>query len=69
MTSPTNFWVPSIATSGLMIYSGDKFPMWVGDIFSGALAGEQLARVHLDDDIEVLSWRKPWPMTWAVFVT
>ncbi len=50
MTSPTNFWVPSIATSGLMIYSGDKFPMWVGDIFSGALAGEQLARVHLDDD-------------------
>ena len=49
MTSPTNFWVPSIATSGLMIYSGDKFPMWVGDIFSGALAGEQLARVHLDD--------------------
>lgn len=50
MTSPTNFWVPSIATSGLMIYSGDKFPMWVGDIFSGALAGEQLARVHLDND-------------------
>ena len=50
MTSPTNFWVPSIATSGLMIYSGDKFPMWVGDIFSGALAGEQLARLHLDDE-------------------
>jgi len=50
MTSPTNFWVPSIATSGLMIYSGDKFPMCVGDIFSGALAGEQLARVHLDDE-------------------
>ncbi|MEC9192186.1 MAG: PQQ-dependent sugar dehydrogenase [Pseudomonadota bacterium] len=50
MTSPINFWVPSIATSGLMIYNGDKFPMWVGDIFSGALAGEQLARVHLDDE-------------------
>ena len=50
MTSPTNFWVPSIATSGLMIYSGDKFPMWVGDIFSGGLIGEQLARVHLDDE-------------------
>ena len=50
MTNPTNFWVPSIATSGLMIYSGDKFPMWVGDIFSGSLAGEQLARLHMDDD-------------------
>jgi hypothetical protein len=43
MTDPVRFWVPSIATSGLMIYSGDKFPMWYGSIFSGALAGEQLA--------------------------
>ncbi len=49
MTNPTRFWVPSIATSGLMIYSGDKFPLWYGSIFSGALAGEQLARMHMDD--------------------
>ena len=49
MTDPTRFWVPSIATSGLMIYSGDKFPLWYGSIFSGALAGEQLARLHMDD--------------------
>ena len=50
MTNPTRFWVPSIATSGLMIYSGDKFPLWYGSIFSGSLAGEQLARMHMDDD-------------------
>ncbi len=49
MVGPTRFWVPSIATSGLMIYSGDKFPMWYGSIFSGALAGEQLARLQMDD--------------------
>ena len=49
MESPIHFWVPSIATSGLMIYDGDKFPGWHGSIFSGALAGEQLARLHLDD--------------------
>ncbi len=49
MESPTHFWVPSIATSGLMIYTGDKFPGWYGSIFSGALAGEQLARLHMDD--------------------
>ena len=42
-------WVPSIATSGLMIYSGDKFPGWYGSVFAGALAGEQVARIHLDD--------------------
>jgi aldose sugar dehydrogenase len=50
MVQPTRFWVPSIATSGLMVYTGDKFPMWYGNIFSGSLAGEQLARLQLDDD-------------------
>jgi glucose/arabinose dehydrogenase len=33
-----------------MIYTGDKFPMWHGSIFSGALVGEQLARLHMSDD-------------------
>lgn len=50
MVQPAQFWVPSIATSGLMVYTGDKFPMWYGNIFSGSLAGEQLARLQLDDD-------------------
>jgi len=44
------FWVPSIATSGLMVYTGDKFPAWHGDIFVGGLGGAQLAHVMLDDD-------------------
>lgn len=47
---PTHFWVPSIAASGLMIYSGDKFPMWRGSIFAGGLAGEKLARLQLTRD-------------------
>jgi len=50
MVQPLRFWVPSIATSGLMVYTGDKFPMWYGNIFSGSLAGEQLARIQLTDD-------------------
>ena len=49
MTAPSRFWVPSIATSGLMIYSGDRFPQWYGSIFAGGLAGQQLARLQLDD--------------------
>lgn len=49
MANPTRFWVPSIATSGLMIYSGDKFPLWYGNIFAGGLVGEQMARLQLDD--------------------
>ena len=50
MTQPTHFWVPSIATSGLLAYTGDKFPLWYGSIISGALGGEQLARLHMSDD-------------------
>jgi glucose/arabinose dehydrogenase len=47
---PTYFWVPSIAASGLMVYTGDKFPMWRGSIFAGGLAGEKLARIQLTAD-------------------
>jgi glucose/arabinose dehydrogenase len=48
MESPVHFWVPSIATSGLMIYTGDRFPEWKGNLFVGGMAGEQLARLTLD---------------------
>ena len=50
MESPTHFWVPSIATSGLMIYTGDRFPDWRGNIFAGGLAGQQVARLSMNDD-------------------
>ena len=48
MEQPQHFWVPSIATSGLMVYRGDAFPGWQGDIFVGGLAGQQLARLDMD---------------------
>ncbi len=46
--APTHFWVPSIATSGLMIYTGNVFPAWKGSIFAGGLAGQQIARLTMD---------------------
>ena len=48
MEVPVHYWVPSIATSGLMIYDGDAFPGWRGSMFVGGLAGEQLARVKME---------------------
>ncbi len=38
-------WTPSIAPSGMAIYTGDQFPQWRGDVFAGALAGQHLRRV------------------------
>jgi glucose/arabinose dehydrogenase len=48
MEQPAHFWVPSIATSGLMLYTGDAFPEWRGNLFVGGLGGEQIARLTLD---------------------
>ena len=40
----------SIAPSGLAFYSGDKFPEYRGNLFSGALAGYALWRIVLNPD-------------------
>jgi glucose/arabinose dehydrogenase len=50
MEQPAAFWVPSIAPSGLMIYNGDKFPEWRGNVFAGGLSAQhqRLSRVTLE---------------------
>lgn len=48
MENPVHVWVPSIGTSGLMIYTGDRFPGWQGDIFAGGLSGERVDRLEMD---------------------
>jgi glucose/arabinose dehydrogenase len=45
---PVYFWVPSIAPSGMLFYTGNVFPEWKGNLFVGALAGQHLARLVLD---------------------
>jgi aldose sugar dehydrogenase len=47
MEQPINIWVPSIGISGLMVYTGDKFPQWRGNMFAGGMVGERLARLTL----------------------
>jgi glucose/arabinose dehydrogenase len=50
MEQPVRVWVPSIGISGLMIYTGDRFPEWRGNMFVGGMVGQQLARLTLKDD-------------------
>ena len=47
MEQPVHIWVPSIGISGLMIYTGDRFPQWKGNLFVGGMVGQQLARLTL----------------------
>ena len=46
---PLHYWVPSIAPSGMMFYSGKLWPDWEGDIFVGALKYKLIARLERED--------------------
>jgi glucose/arabinose dehydrogenase len=48
MEQPAQVWVPSIGISGLMIYTGDRFPQWKGNFFIGGMAGQQVVRLTHD---------------------
>ena len=50
MEQPVHYWDPSIAPSGLMFYTGDKFPKWKGNAFVGALGFQLVARLDLDGE-------------------
>ncbi|MEP6066964.1 MAG: PQQ-dependent sugar dehydrogenase, partial [Paracoccaceae bacterium] len=46
MEQPSHYWDPSIAPSGLLVYSGDMFPSWRGDIFVGSLKFDYISRLE-----------------------
>ena len=45
MEQPAHYWDPSIAPSGLMVYSGKLWSQWKGDIFVGSLKFDYIARL------------------------
>jgi len=59
MEQPAFYWDPSMAPSGMMIYSGKLWPEWAGDIFVGSLKFDYLARLSGDplQEVEQLSSR------------
>ncbi|MDD9920811.1 MAG: PQQ-dependent sugar dehydrogenase, partial [Boseongicola sp.] len=46
MEQPDFYWDPSMAPSGMMIYSGKLWPEWRGDIFVGSLKFDYIARLE-----------------------
>ncbi|GAB5438569.1 PQQ-dependent sugar dehydrogenase [Falsiruegeria mediterranea] len=45
MEQPEHYWDPSIAPSGLMVYSGKLWPQWRGDLFVGSLKFDYISRL------------------------
>jgi glucose/arabinose dehydrogenase len=50
MEQPIHYWDPSIAPSGAMFYTGDAFPQWKGNLFTGGLALTLLSRLELNGE-------------------
>lgn len=49
MEQPVYYWDPSIATSGLALYTGKLFAGWQGNFLVGGLAGKHIERLVMKD--------------------
>ncbi len=54
MADPKVVWMTAIAPSGLLIYSGNRFEQWKGDIFAGGLKSQDIRRIDLDEAGKVM---------------
>ncbi|MDU9051021.1 MAG: PQQ-dependent sugar dehydrogenase [Candidatus Electrothrix sp. Rat3] len=45
--APEVYWVPTVAPSGLIVYSGSLFPDWQGNAFLGGLRSKSLVRIKI----------------------
>ncbi len=52
MEQPAYYWDPSIAPSGMMIYSGRLWPKWRGAFFVGSLKFNMISRLEGDTELE-----------------
>ncbi len=54
IAQPVKVYIPSIAPGSLMIYSGNAFPKWKGNLFSGALKLRHINRIVLNTKGETI---------------
>lgn len=48
LEQPVYYWDPSIAVSGLTVYTGGLFPAWKGNFFAGGLNGAHIERLVIE---------------------
>lgn len=54
MQQPVKVYIPSIAPGSLIVYSGDAFPKWKGNLFAGALKLHHINRIVLNSKGEAV---------------
>jgi len=50
LEQPVYYWDPVISPSGMVVYRGELFPEWKGNVLTGGLSSEALVRLVLRDD-------------------
>lgn len=55
MQQPKLYWVPSIAACGAEFYEGGRFPKWRNNLFVGGLSTQQLHRLQISADGEIVA--------------
>ncbi|RMH12227.1 MAG: PQQ-dependent sugar dehydrogenase [Gammaproteobacteria bacterium] len=55
MADPLVVWTPAIAPSGLLVYQGDAFPQWQGDLLAGGLVSQDIRHLDLDESGTVIN--------------
>jgi glucose/arabinose dehydrogenase len=48
MVDPKLVWTPAIAPSGLLLYRGNIFPNWQGNLFAGGLVSKSVVRIKIE---------------------
>ena len=54
MEQPVYYWDPVISPSGITFYKGNRIPEWENNLFIGALSGQHIARLVIDNNNKVV---------------
>ena len=54
MVDPKLVWTPAIAPSGLMLYRGEIFPDWQGNLFVSGLVAKEVIRIKIENNKAVI---------------
>jgi len=66
MEQPFHYFVPSIAPSGMVFYTGNRYPQWKGNLFIGSMVLMHLNRLSIRDGMVVNEERILKGMNWRV---
>lgn len=55
LIDPKTIWTPAIAPSGLVFYTGNRFPNWQGNLFAGGLVSRDIRRLEMDKSGEIIN--------------